>query len=81
MEKDGCGELCPLLEKLPNLMDEDGSGELCPLVLPGVARGGRQQVPRAPAHRQRLPDPVPEEGFRLTLSNNSPGKMSATKYR
>ncbi len=48
-------------------MDEDGCGEVCPLVLPGVARCDRQQVTRAPAHRQRLPHPVPEQVFRLTL--------------
>jgi hypothetical protein len=52
------------VSKLPDLMDEDGSGELCPLVLPGVARCSCQQITRAPAHRQRLPHPVPEECFR-----------------
>ncbi len=51
-------------------MEKDGWGELCPLVLPGVARSGRQQVPRAPAHRQRLPNTVPEEGFRLKVHKN-----------
>jgi hypothetical protein len=52
------------VSKLPNLVDEDGCGELCPLVLPGVARCSCQQITRAPAHRQRLPQPVPSEGFR-----------------
>jgi hypothetical protein len=50
-----------IYKKLPNLMDKDGCGEVCPLVLPGVARSGRQQVTRAPAHSQRLPHPVPEQ--------------------